>query len=431
MDATINTVDEGKNMIKRLAALHFGCLRHIDVPVGNFQILVGPNASGKSTFFDIIRFIGDFLRDGLESAVHIRTPNFSNLVWMQASSRFELAVELEIPSELQDDTGPVRHESARYEIAVGLNDQGELAILSEILWLRSQPPEEQKPARELFPSLSGPPASILLPPNQKASHRGGKSVVKKTESGNDYFRSEKSAWNIQFRLGPQRPALANLPEDEDKFPVAIWVKRLLMEELNFLLLNSVAMRKSSPPGSPKDFRPDGSNIPFAIEHLRSSNMVLFEQWVEHVRTALPDIEDIQTVERPEDKHRYLQILYATGLRAPSWTVSDGTLRLLALTLVAYLPIRHKIYLIEEPENGIHPQAIETIYQSLSSSYDNQILCASHSPLFLSLAEPEEILCFARTPDGATDVVTGSEHPKLRNWRRRADLGTLLATGVLG
>jgi predicted ATPase len=162
-----------------------------------------------------------------------------------------------------------------------------------------------------------------------------------------------------------------------------------------------------------------------------SNLNLFEQWVEHVRTALPDIRDIETVERPDDKHRYLQIVYNTGLKAPSWTVSDGTLRLLALTLVAYLPSQHRIYLIEEPENGIHPQAIETIYQSLSSSYENQILCASHSPLFLSLAEPGEILCFARTADGATDVVSGSAHPKLRNWRRNADLGTLLATGVLG
>jgi predicted ATPase len=38
--------------------------------------------------------------------------------------------------------------------------------------------------------------------------------------------------------------------------------------------------------------------------------------------------------------------------------------LLALTLVAYVPARDRIYLIEEPENGIHPQAVETVFHSL-------------------------------------------------------------------
>jgi predicted ATP-dependent endonuclease of OLD family len=100
-------------------------------------------------------------------------------------------------------------------------------------------------------------------------------------------------------------------------------------------------------------------------------------------------------------------------------------------LVAYLGQPGRIYLIEEPENGIHPRAIETVFQSLSSAYDSQILCATHSPVILSLADPKQILCFARTPTGATDIVSGSDHPNLRDWQRGTDLGTLFATGVLG
>lgn len=107
------------------------------------------------------------------------------------------------------------------------------------------------------------------------------------------------------------------------------------------------------------------------------------------------------------------------------------MRLLALTLLAYIGEPGHIYLIEEPENGIHPRAVETVFQSLSSAYESQVLCATHSPVMLSLAEPDQILCFARTPEGATDVVRGDEHPNLREWRRGTDLGTLFATGVLG
>ena len=65
-----------------------------------------------------------------------------------------------------------------------------------------------------------------------------------------------------------------------------------------------------------------------IRELSRTSPEQFERWVAHIRTALPDVQTIETVERPEDKNLYLQVVYRTALKAPSWTVSDGTLRLL-------------------------------------------------------------------------------------------------------
>jgi predicted ATPase len=110
--------------------------------------------------------------------------------------------------------------------------------------------------------------------------------------------------------------------------------------------------------------------------------------------------------------------------------SDGTLRLMALTLPAYLDDFGGIYLIEEPENGIHPRAIETMYQSLSSVYGAQILLATHSPVILSVVDPDSVLCFAKNSDGVTDIVAGREHPALREWQGAENLGALFAGGVL-
>ena len=111
--------------------------------------------------------------------------------------------------------------------------------------------------------------------------------------------------------------------------------------------------------------------------------------------------------------------------------SDGTLRLLALTLPAYLPDFNGVYLIEEPENGIHPRAVETMFQSLSSVYGAQMLLATHSPVILSMAEPKSVLCFAKTSEGITDIVRGDQHPRLREWQGEMNPGTLFAAGVLG
>ena len=99
-------------------------------------------------------------------------------------------------------------------------------------------------------------------------------------------------------------------------------------------------------------------------------------------------------------------------------------------LLAYLPNVKGVFLIEEPENGIHPRAVETVFQSLSSVYGAHVVLATHSPVILGIAKQQDVLCFARTLEGATDIVRGSEHPALRNWKGEVDLGTLFASGVL-
>lgn len=419
-------------MIRSVEALHYRSLRYIRQEIDAFQVLVGPNGSGKSTFLDVVQIIGDLLNGGLTGAIRKRTPSVADLVWMGAEDvRFELSVELEIPRERIEALPQNGVRRARYEIAIGLSEKGELAILGENLWLKPGDSAPREVQRQLFPSPAAPVAHVVSTEGSRAPAGARKVVAKRPESGNDYFFSETTAWKSPFRLGPHRLALANLPEDEERFPVATWVKRFLMEGIQLLVLNSEAMRRPAPPGSPIEFQPDGSNLPWAIEELRTRNEASFQRWIQHVQTALPDIDTIETVEREEDRHRYLRIVYRTGLKAPSWTVSDGTLRLLALTLVGYLEGSGRIYLIEEPENGIHPQAVETVFQSLSSTYGDQILCATHSPVFLAMAEPDQVLCFARTRDGATDVVRGTEHPNLKDWKRSTDLGTLFATGILG
>jgi len=423
-------------VIVRVEALRYRCLHFVSQEVDPFQVLVGPNASGKSTFLDTVGLLRDLLRNGLVDAVQKRSADLRTLTWMGSGRDFELAVELTIPEERRALLAQPSYGRARYEVAIGLSPSGQLAILGENLWLK--PPTDKRQGngheRLLFPETASwlPPPSSLVIQEGKHSPRGWKKVItKKPESGNDYFISETTKWNNPFRLGPQKLALANLPEDEERFPVATWVKRILMEGTQRLVLNSEAMRRPAPPGSPVEFQPDGSNLPWVIEDLRTNAPEGFRRWVEHLQTALPDLETIDTVEREEDRNRYLRIAYREGCQAPSWVVSDGTLRLLALTLIAYLRTHDRIYLIEEPENGIHPLAVEAVFQSLSSAYSTQILCASHSPVILSLAEPHQLLCFAKNDEGSADIVRGNEHPILRDWQQGSDLGTLFASGVLG
>ena len=423
-------------MLTKIEALNYRALHSISQTLRPFQVLVGPNASGKSTFLDVVAFIADLInKPTLADAVYARgAKDIRDLTWNHASEWLELAVEVDIPPSILSRPQLSQYRRLRYEVRIGAQEESsELAILVETLWL--VPPKSVTQANHvqprLFPSEPAVPARITAAPDSRAP-AGWRRIVNKIErSGNDYFRAETTEWNNQFRLGPRRSALANLPEDESRFPAATWFKRYISEGVQRIMLNSEAMRRPSPPQSPRSFLPDGSNLPWVIEDLKQKHPERLSLWVEHLRTALPDVRGIDTVERPEDRHRYLVLEYETGLRVPSWLVSDGTLRMMALTILAYLPGVQGIYLIEEPENGIHPRAVEAVFQSLSSVYDTQVLLATHSPVILSLTELDQLLCFARTPAGETDIVPGDEHPRLTDWRGEVSLSTLYASGVLG
>ena len=429
-----------RDVLTRIEALNYRSLRYVSERVSSFQTLVGPNGSGKSTFLDVVGFLGDMLRVGPlkailgdGSTVPQRAADPMHLCWMRKGASFELAVEMEIPPERLARLGNGKTKRARYEARIDVGaESGEVRLAIETFWLiPAEGTGQDTFQRGFFPQLKPIPGSIVRAPSKHALPGWKKVVSKNAEAGTDYFMSETTGWNNPFRLGPGKSALANLPEDEEKFPVATWAKRVLMEGVRRVVLSAEAMRRPSRPGSPCQFLPDGSNLPWVVHALQEKDPARFGRWIEHFRTAIPDLKTVSTIERPEDRNRYVVVEYQNGLQAPSWVVSDGTLRMLALTLLAYIPDTEGIYLIEEPENGIHPKAVETVYESLSSVHGAQVLCASHSPVVLGLAKPSDLLCFAKDESGATDIVRGDEHPRLRKWKGGLDLGTLFAAGVLG
>ena len=437
-------------MITLVEALNYRCLRFVSRDLGPFHVLVGPNASGKTTFLDVVGFLRDIVSEGLDTALSSRTTNPEDLLFRRQGQKLELAVEAPIPDEIRKQIPTRDLDTARYEVVIGFDEtQRQFEFKTEKFLLKKSKVKAAR-QRELFPGSSIAPETLSTPTRT----RDVQIVVNKVAGGHDYFYSETGAdlptgyydeylgndyfysetgegWAHSFKLGPQKSALGNLPADETSFPVALWFRDHLSTGVQGFILNSVKIKQPSPPTRVSGFLPDGSNLPWVVARLRQQDKASYRDWIAHLRTALPDLVGIATIERPEDKHCYLIYEYEGGLKGPSWLVSDGTLRLTALTLPAYLSDLQGIYLIEEPENGIHPRAVTTVYDSLSSVYAAQVLLATPSPVLLNEAKLEQVLCFAKDENGSTDIVLGSEHPKLREWREAANLGTLLAAGVLG
>ncbi len=145
---------------------------------------------------------------------------------------------------------------------------------------------------------------------------------------------------------------------------------------------------------------------------------------------MPGLTAITARVREEDHHAYLRLDYEDGYSVTSSGLANGILRILALTILPYLPQPPGNLITEEPENGLHPQAMEAVLQSLGSLYDGQVWISSHSPVVLAHTTPAHLLSMRRQRDGSVEVVRGDRHPRLKEWREGMDLGTLFAAGVL-
>ena len=285
-------------MISRIQVLHYRALKYIDVKLSNFLILVGPNASGKSTFLDVLNLIKDVLNNSPHVAVEKRASRFDELLWKQQGNKFEIAIDIEIPQDIQANLKDKDFSLVRYEISLQSDSQKGVVIGGENLWLTkgisANLPDysnQQKDQMALFPREPQEPVSVFSP--RRRTPAGWRKIISKSAQGNDYFRSETTDWNIIYKFGPAKASLARMPEDEERFPVSLWIKNILIEGIQFLQLNSSMMRWPCRPDSPVAFQTDGSNLPKVIQYLRKEEPKAYALWIKHIQSALPEINKIE------------------------------------------------------------------------------------------------------------------------------------------
>lgn len=429
-------------MITRIEATRYRCFDKLDVDLGEFRVLVGANGSGKTTLLDIpvlvgemlkARTIGDaFLRERDHRAP--RATGFRELIFQGNGDFFILAIEAALPEQHARDLLEGMTEKARakeerrpthlrYEMRFQLFNETELQVQNEYLFAF---PKAYAPSRD------GAAARLHGEVNPS---RNWKFILKREYGGKAEYTPETTqrARVAASELGPDLLALPRvLYESKLEFPAARWLLSLLTEETVFFEPNWNDLRVASMPGLSKtQILGSGKNAPWLALELQKTDPERFALWKSHVRLALPQITDISIHEREDDHHAYFRVRYGDSYEVPSSGLSDGTLRILVLTLLAYVAKPPRFLVTEEPENGIHPQATEVVLQSLSSIYDSQVVVSSHSPVVLASMDLDQILAARISESGASEVIPGPQHPRLVDWKGEVSLPTLFATGVLG
>lgn len=377
------------------------------IKLDQFQVLVGPNGSGKSTFLEAIDFVKSCVVGGPLKAVEERAPEYRDLTFMRQGGPIEFDFHLRFFGPPGDALGKLH-----YRLGLTSDERLGVRVTEELL-------------KRVHPGAKG---------------GAGMRLLGKTASGKDFYRRESGTYADSFQFGPDKLALSFTQPDTQKYPTGNVVKNFLAQGVRYIQLNSAAMRQPALATRPTELDLDGTNLPRVVGSLlrngsngrsNTEGRSAIARWTEHLRYALEDLESIGWAARQPDNAEYLVLKFAGGLECPSWLLSDGTLRMLALTLPAFLSGPPCLYMVEEPENGVHPHALEIIVKALGAIPGAQVFVATHSPLVVQQVGVKPLLCFTRDEKKGVRIISGEKHSALKDWHGSPSLASIFASRVLG
>ena len=346
-------------MIKQFSVKNYKALRDVKLDLTPIHVLIGPNDSGKTSILDALAALCRSTDHALQYAFQ-GSWSSAQLVW---GNDPQLDVGFAV------DTGAFRYELAcRFSVDRNVRTTAETFREGERLpvALRSGTPES-------FVCASS--AGAALP----HSIPSVSTCVFKELSGVHLYR-----WVPRLLALPVAPdAKRRFRMDSTGFGLALCLDDILGYDRN--LFGKLESRL-------RDIFND-------IEAIRLLPEPAF-------KSPPDDPEDIPQLTKTDGKGLYFRFS-GSEHDIPASQISDGVLLVLAYLAILSLPKPPRLLLIEEPENGIHPQRLEEVVRILrdivKAQSHTQVILTTHSPYVVNLFKPEEVTVCRKTEDGSVSV----------------------------
>ena len=442
-------------MLTRLEVNGFKNLVDFSLDFGPYTCIAGPNGVGKSNIFDAIRFLS-LLADHTinEAALQIRnagaeTGEIADLLFSNGgirTDRMEFAVEMIVGPDVKDDFGREARASSsflRYEVAFRYDPPSPTGGRVGGLALERE---------ELRPIMTGRAHGHLKFPHSKSKFRdsivyNGRRASAGFISTNLEPETELAAIVVHQdggsrglgRPSPAQGATRTIIGTENTVttPTILAAKRE-MQSWRVLALDPAAMRRPDRFTQPPGIAANGEHLPATLQHL-ATVAPQHEDGPEDVfamvsirLSALVPVYMVRVVQDDVRQLLSLELEETSGVKLRANSISDGTLRFLALVALSEVFDQSGVFCMEEPENGIHPANLGAMNDLLheiavdaneSVGIDNplrQVIVATHSPFFVQLQREDELLLVKNTkllPDSGQLV----EHlpycyPQKGTWR---------------
>ena len=439
-------------MLTRLEVDGFKNLRDLEIELGPFTCIAGENGAGKSNVFDAIEFL-DLLSSNslMESAQEVRSTGHDrsgdprDLFWRETSrpaagngdrrgcgdggQLIRLAAEMILPLEVEDDFGRQAEASitfVRYEVDIGYEPASGFERIGRLVLVRET----------LEPIKLGDAHRRLGFRHSAKEFR--KKVITGRRSGGPFISTQEHAGDRMIVIhqdggsrGKPKPASAARAPTTVVSTITgaddptILAARREMHSWRRLALEPSALRASDRYTDPRLMAANGRDLAAALYRVATRQPESGGDpdpagACARVATRLSSLTGVgvrRVVVDTDDTRELitLKLEEPNGVELPARSLSEGTLRFLALAVLSEDPDARGTICMEEPENGIHPANLGAMVDLLRDlAFDpldapgegnpfRQVIANTHSPSLVQLLKPEELLFatadFARRGNG--------------------------------
>ena len=192
------------------------------------------------------------------------------------------------------------------------------------------------------------------------------------------------------------------------------------------------MRQASTINSAHYLQSEANNLSSFLLYLRDNYHDSYRRIVDYVSSVIPQFGDFYL----EPEKSYVSLKWTDN--SPNDYVfsseqfSDGSIRFIALATLLLQPeeTMPKVIVIDEPELGLHPFAIDVLSEMIKdASLHSQIIVATQSPLLIDNFEMKDIMVIEREEDHT--LARNIDQTTYAEWLKDYSISELWNKNVIG
>lgn len=405
-------------MLNRIHIKGYKSLADLELNLGPFCVLFGPNAAGKSNFLDALQLMGRLIQsrtlkdafsppyrgtplesftfptEGLKGLLTKNNARFCMEVDVALSESTMTRVDADIQEMRQSGPAKVQEERAEY--------------------LTEKPSKKTRYVKEKYLRYRVeievlPRSGILRVADEYLAALTAQGELK--ASRNPFL--EKMDNKLHLRMeGQAHPTYHDLHLDHTLISTPLYAPHYphiaaLKHELShwniFYFEPRERMRNTNPVKEVTHIGLMGEELAAFLNTLKATNEKQLRAVAKALHAIVPSVTDIDV--DVNDLGEVELRLMEGAATIPARVVSEGTLRVLGLLSLSSAQEPISLIGFEEPENGVHPRRIRLIAELLKTQAekgDSQLIVTTHSPILPDLLS-DDCLYVCTRRDGTTAI----------------------------
>lgn len=398
--------------ITKIKVTNFKSFRELDLDLGNFNVLIGANAAGKSNFLSVLRLLRDMINHGLNNAISIQG-GIEYLRNLSIGSKSPSSIEVTV--DLGHDSGSFlpllgNHffllSAVTYKLALSFESRGKgFKVKTDHVIFQGRVQEIGKKAEAPI-NVSNMSISVLAEDGVLKLETRPEELFKQEKIDEVFFYTKSFLQKI--RLSPNQ-SLAELPS------IFTFALRQIFGNIAIYDFDPKLPKKTVQVTGLAQLEEDGGNLVIALMRVLA-NRDKNKQLSNLLSDLLPFVERLG-IEKFAGKSLLFKLRekYHGGKYFPASLVSDGTINLTALLIALYFE-SNPIAIIEEPERNLHPFLISRVVNMMKdAARKKQIITTTHNPEVVRHAGLDNIYLIARDKTGFSTITKPSAKEEVRTF----------------